>query len=130
MSATGATTLSDGPAVSAISHIGSQVEKKLITAIVRSGDGQALLEKLVDTPGVLSVSHHHARGVGNRRGGRRRIFFNEKDVLLVLVEADRADEVFAWIYRAGHIGKPHVGMIFVERILRGHPMMPFGNADW
>lgn len=114
--------------MSALAHIGSTVPKKLITAIVRSGEGQPLLEALADAPGVLSVSHHHARGIGDHR--QPRMLLNEKDVLLVLVEAEHADGIFSRLYREGNIGQPHVGMLLMENVLRGHPMMPFESTDW
>lgn len=116
--------------MSALSHIGSSVEKKLITAIVRRGDGQPLLEQLSSQPGVLATSRHHARGISDRITKRQRMFFNEKDVLFVFVEAEHSDEIFSWLYREGKIAEPHAGMLFVEKILRGHPMLPFDNVDW
>jgi hypothetical protein len=114
--------------MSALAHIGSTVPKKLITAIVRSGEGQPLLEALANVPGVLSVSHHHARGIGDHR--QARIVLNEKDVLIVLVEAEQADGIFSRLYHEGNIGQPHVGMLLMEKVLRGHPMMPFDSTDW
>ena len=111
--------------MSALSHIGHGVEKKLITAIVASGKGRKLLTEVENHNGVLSVSHHHARGTGSRRVRPGRMFWSEKDVLMVLVEAPQADEVFALLFEAGEIGQPHQGIIFMEAVRRGHPMMPF-----
>ena len=53
------------------------------------------------------------------------MFWSEKDVLMVRVEAPQADEVFALLFEAGEIGQPHQGIIFMEAVRRGHPMMPF-----
>lgn len=111
--------------MSALSHIGHGVEKKLITAIVSSGSGRKLLEIVESRPGVLSVTHHHARGTGSRRIQPGRAFWSEKDVMMVLVEAPQADEIFTLLYEAGGIGEPHQGVIFMEAVRRGHPMMPF-----
>ena len=116
--------------MSVLAHIGRGLEKKLITALLRAGDGQRLLAALAEAPGVLSVSHHHARGVGNRRVRRGQLFFREHDVLIVLAEAEHADAVFARIYAEGHIGEQGTGMVFMEKVLRGHPMMPVDLADW
>ena len=116
--------------MSVLGHLGN-LPKKLITAIVRSGEGQVLLEKLVVLPGVLSVSHHHARGGGAwDASGQQHDFFKEKDVLIVLVEEERADDVFAAIYYEGRINQPNHGMLFMEKVLRGHPLLPFGSSDW
>ena len=46
-----------------LGHIGYGVEKKLITAIVMSGHGLELMKLVEEQPGVLSVTHHHARGM-------------------------------------------------------------------
>ena len=56
--------------------------------------------------------------------------FSEKDVLLLLVEADHADALFSRVFKEANIGEPSVGMIFMESVLRGHPMMPLTGADW
>ena len=116
--------------MSVLAHIGRAIEKKLITAVVRAGEGRKLLESLAEAQGVLSVSHHHARGVGARRVRANQQLFSEKDVLLLLVEADHADELFYRVFKEGNIGEPSVGMIFMESVLRGHPMMPLTGADW
>lgn len=113
-----------------LAHIGRDIEKRLITAIVTAGTGQAMLEKFGEAPGVLSISHHHARGVGKTIVKKGQLFFNEMDVLLVLVESEFVDQVFAAIFREAGIGHPSGGMIFVESVIRGHPMLPFDGADW
>lgn len=113
--------------MTALSHIGHGVEKKLITAIVASGHGRKLTEFIESQPGVLSVSHHHARGTGSRRMRPGRTFWSEKDVLMVLVENPEADNVFKLLFEAGGIGEPHQGLVFMEAVRRGHPMMPFAE---
>lgn len=110
--------------MTALGHIGRS-EKRLITAIVPAGRGQYLMERLSKVPAVLTVSYHHARGIGSRRVKPGHMLFDEKDVVMVLVEKDDADEVFASIYRDGRIGERHAGILYVEKILRGHPMLPF-----
>lgn len=116
--------------MSVLAHIGRDIEKKLLTAIVPAGEGQQLVKNFASAPGVLSISHHHARGMGSRRVRTGQLYFAEKDVLIVLVEAALADEIFAAIHRDGGLGEPGAGMIFMEKVLRGHPMMPFAGADW
>ena len=116
--------------MSVLGHIGRGVEKQLITAIVPAGSGKPLVEQFCEAPGVLSVSHHHARGVGTRRVRSGQWFFQERDVLILLVEAEYADATFEGIFKAGEIGQPGGGIIFSEPVLRGHPMMPFEGADW
>lgn len=114
--------------MTALWHVG-RAERKAITVIVNAGRGQALMERLSSEPGVLFVSHHHARGVGSRRVQPGSLVFDEKDVVVMLVEGDFAEAVFALVYRESGVGERHVGLMFMERVLRGHPMMPFTWAD-
>ncbi|MBE2258610.1 MAG: hypothetical protein IAE88_07120 [Rhodobacteraceae bacterium] len=109
--------------MSVLAHIGYGVEKKLITAIVVSGRGMKLMKLVEHRPGVLSVSHHHARATGRRQPGA--LLWSERDVLMVLVEAPQSDEIFALVFEAGGIGEANRGLIFMETVCRGHPMMPF-----
>lgn len=107
-----------------LAHIGYGVEKKLITAIVASGNGLKLTRIVEGRPGVLSFTHHHARGTGRRQPGAE-VLWTERDVVMVLVEEPQSDEVFALLFEAGDIGEPHQGLILMEAVSRGHPMMPF-----
>lgn len=108
-----------------LGHIGYGVEKKLVTAIVMSGCGLALMKLVEEHAGVLSVTHHHARGT-DRRGQRPgTMIWVERDVVMVLVEATHADAVFKLLFEAGDLGVPHQGVILMEEVSRGHPMMPF-----
>ena len=111
--------------MSVLSHIGYGVEKNLITALVMSGRGLELMTRVEELPGVLSVTHHHARGT-DRRGQRpASLVWIERDVVMALVEAPHADAVFASLFELGHLDDPHQGVIFMEAVSRGHPMMPF-----
>ena len=116
--------------MSALAHIGRAIDKKQLTAIVRAGEGQRRVELFVEKPGVLSISHHHARGVGGRRIRDGQLYFDEKDVLILLVESEFVDTVFSSLFHAAGLNQPGAGMIFMEKVLRGHPMMPFEGADW
>lgn len=108
-----------------LGHIGYGVEKKLVTAIVMSGRGLALMKLVEEHAGVLSVTHHHARGT-DRRGQRPgSLVWVERDVVMVLVEATQADALFKLLFEAGDLAVPHQGVILMEEVSRGHPMMPF-----
>jgi hypothetical protein len=83
------------------------------------------MELVEEHAGVLSVTHHHARGT-DRRGQRPgTLVWVERDVVTVLVEAPHADAVFRLLFEAGDLAVPHQGVILMEEVSRGHPMMPF-----
>lgn len=112
-----------------LSEIGKNGHKQLITAIIGAGLGKSLVQKYCEQPGILSISHHHARGQGSSDPTMRKNF-QEQDVVIVLVEAEFTDAIFQSLFWDGKIGEPGGGLIFCEEILRGHPMMPLTGADW
>jgi len=95
----------------------------VITCIMPAGLGRDVHNRLMREHGVLSASTHHARGLGSRRA--RRMVYEEKDVLVALVEDERADELFAFLHEAAGVGEPHAGLIFMTRAARGRGMAPF-----
>jgi nitrogen regulatory protein P-II 1 len=96
---------------------------KLITCIIPAGRGLELVRQLKGQ-GVASVHVHHARGVGTSSRRRRGVsYFAEREIIDVLVEAERADAIFEFIYRAADIGKPHAGMLLMEKAGRAAPLL-------
>lgn len=91
---------------------------RLITVILPTGSGHALLEKLVNDKGLTSVFLHHARGSGlsgvlKRKGLTQQI---EKDMVVAAVSTDTLEDIISFIYEQGGVGKPHGGFIYVERL--------------
>lgn len=113
-----------------LSHIGYGIEKELITVVMEAGLAGQLITKYCEQPGVLSISRHHARGVGSTRVRTGQLYFDERDVLLVLVEAEHAPHLFEALFQDAKIGRAGGGLMFAEKVLRGHPMMPFDDNDW
>jgi hypothetical protein len=111
--------------MSVLGHIGYGVEKKLITAIVLSGNGLELMKLVEEHAGVLSMTHHHARGTDRRAQRPGNLVWIERDVVMALVEEPHADPVFKLLFDAGNLDVPHQGAIFMEEVCRGLPMMPF-----
>lgn len=95
---------------------------KLITCIMPAGRGLELIEQLREL-GVTSAQVHHARGVGQSSKRRRGVsLYAEREVVQALVAAARADEVFEMLYAAAEIGRPHAGMILMEKAVHGIPL--------
>ena len=96
---------------------------KLITCIIPAGRGLALIEQLREL-GVDSAQVHHARGVGKSSRRRHGVsHYAEREVVQALVALSRADEVFEFLYAAAEIGRPHAGMLFMEKVPHGIPLV-------
>lgn len=75
---------------------------RVLTCVLPQGVGATLRDRLFGELGLARVDVHSARGfIGADPAG----LFNrvEKDVLNLVVEADRADAVFDWIYHEGAV---------------------------
>ncbi len=98
---------------------------KTITCIMPAGRGREVHNRLMREHGVLSATTHHARGLGTDTMRRRRVLVGEeKDVLVALVLAARADELFAFLYEAAHIEEPHAGLLLMCHTPLAHTMTP------
>ena len=95
---------------------------KVIICILPAGNGIHVLQQLRKI-GVDSAFVHHARGLGES-GKRRRGagFYTEREIVTALVELARADEIFEFLYHEAGIGKPHAGMLLMERAPRAIPL--------
>ena len=100
-----------------------RVNLKTITCFCPAGRAQAVLDRLRKEKGVVSASAHHARGAGlATRNTKGRLFFLEKEIVTALVPADRADEIFEFLYFAAGIDERHAGMVLMGGILCGELM--------
>ncbi len=73
-----------------------------------------LIKQLKLQLGIISANFNHARGSGRftplayRGVGEQ----TEKEILSVVVDEDRADEVFSFIFYNAEINRPHGGLLF------------------
>ena len=90
--------------------------RKLITAILPMDvDALRVLKRLKDEQGIVSANLNFARGMG--RITRDRSVASEtsqREILSVVVPAERCDALFAWLYEAADIDRPHGGIIYVQ----------------
>ena len=96
-------------------------DSRLITAILPvEVDVAALLQRLREEKQILSANVNFGRGVGRSSpiGDRRLGDEKEKEVLNVIVEAERADEIFEFLHAAADIDRPHGGLLFMTRLRR------------
>lgn len=91
------------------------VRFKSIVCFMPIGRAQGVMERLRKELGVVSVYANHARGTGlsTKRDGARPEYV-ECEVVTVLTTAERADEIFSFVFRAAGIDRPHAGMVLMS----------------
>lgn len=93
---------------------------RLLGCVVPKGIGLELMNRLFKEKELTRMELHSARGfLGSDPGG----LFNrvEKDFLLVVVEADRADETFEWIYQEAKVAELEGRFLYMTRLKRATP---------
>lgn len=87
---------------------------KLITCVLHKGRSRPVLVALREEQGIVSANVNFARGTGRmtHRTYHRGMSQTEKEILQVVVPAERADELFAFIHERAEIGRPHGGLMY------------------
>ena len=95
-------------------------QPRQITSVLPHGMGLPLQERLFHELGLTRMELHSARGFMGSDPERllNRI---ERDVLQVIVDEDRADEVFEWLYREAHVADQEGRFLYVARLGRATP---------
>jgi len=93
-------------------------EHKMVTCILHEGVAHKVMQKLKDQFGIITSNFHYARGIGKSaplllRGMGEQA---EKEILSVVVEQYRADEVFEFIFIAAGLDQPHAGIVFMHAL--------------
>lgn len=87
---------------------------KTITCFLPAGRAQGVLERLRKEMAVPSAYAYHARGAGlATRRDQRSPEYVEREMITALVPAERADEIFSFIFYASGIDQPHAGMVLM-----------------
>ncbi len=87
---------------------------KLITCILPMGAAMPVQKQLKQELGIITASINHARGSGKLtpRAYRGVGEQTEKEILTVVVDEQRAEQVFTFIFHRAQIDRPHGGLIF------------------
>ena len=92
-------------------------DQTLITCILPKGCGLPLLPRLKHELGLLTAHLNSARGFGRSAQGTDSSHAQtEKELLTVVTEKARGDEVFAWLFDAAGINQPGGGLIYMTRL--------------
>ena len=89
-------------------------DTKLITCILPKGIARGVSEKLLKEKGIVTGNINNARGSGHitAKKHQKAGYQTEKEIFRVVVDADRADEVFEFIYYHAELDRPHGGIMY------------------
>ena len=99
-------------------------QSKVITALLPRGSALEVVKKLKSQKNIVTASVSSCRGMGmSAPKGKKGVGQEaEKDVLIVPVPADKADEIFEFIYIEADINRPHGGMMYMANLMYSVPM--------
>ena len=91
---------------------------KLITSFLPHGTGVPIIKILKEETGICTANMNSSRGTGSSAGASDFDNWVEVDVLDVVVNADRADEIFNFIYEKAGIGEGNHGFMIQQSLMR------------
>ena len=91
---------------------------KLITSFLPHGTGVPMIKLLKQETGICTGNINSSRGTGSSAGASDFENWVEVDVLDVVVNADRADEIFNFIYEKAGIGEGNHGFMIQQSLTR------------
>ena len=90
---------------------------KLITSFLPRGTGVPIIKLLKQETGICTGNINSSRGTGSSAGASDFDNWVEVDVLDVVVNADRADEIFNFIYEKAGIGEGKHGFMIQQTLV-------------
>jgi len=89
-------------------------DTKLITCILPKGTARGVSEKLLKEKGIVTGNINNARGSGHitAKKHQKAGYQTEKEIFRVVVDAEKADEVFEFIYNHAALARPHGGIMY------------------
>ena len=98
---------------------------KRITCFLPKGAGIRLVEMLHKEKNIDSTNVHTGRGLRTVESVKDYGAWSEQDVLTVIVDAERADEIFSYIFFQGELNKPAGGFIYQTSLTKAsHYSLP------
>lgn len=87
-------------------------EYKLITCIVLGKIASETLEKLKSEKGIVTANKIKARGTSSKTSYK----MSEVEILTVVVEKERVDEIFEYLFYLLEIDQPSKGMMLQQAL--------------
>ena len=96
-------------------------KEKRITCFLPKGAGIKIVEMLHVEKHIDSTNVNAGRGLRTVENVSDYGAWSEQDILSVIVDANRAEEIFEFIFFQGELNKPGGGFIFQADIKRSTP---------
>jgi len=98
---------------------------KCITCFLPKGAGIRLVEMLHNEKNIDSTNVHTGRGLRTVESVKDYGAWTEQDILTVIVSAEQAEEIFAFIFFEGELNKPAGGFIYQTSLIKAsHYRLP------
>ena len=106
-------------------------KSKLITAILPKGVSLNVVSRLKKEKDVITANFYYARGIGKMTAEKARISGEEREreILSVVVDEERGDEIYEYVYHAADINKPHGGVMYMRTVLGSEYILPDDIED-
>jgi len=91
---------------------------KLITCIASEDKARDAVQGVADTFGTQAIISYFARGFGRSSplGTQKIGQQTEKVIISVVSSKQQADDIFAYLYHAAGLDRPHGGIIYITSI--------------
>jgi len=85
---------------------------KLITCILTKPIAIEIMKRLKEEKNIITANTTHARGTSHQT----HYMMKAEEILTVLVDATRAEEIFYFLYNELELDQPHQGIIYQEGV--------------
>lgn len=85
---------------------------KLITCVLTKPIAIEIITRLKEEKGIITANTTHARGTSSKS----EFMMKAEEILTVLVDTSRADEIFYFLYSELELDQPHQGIIYQEAV--------------
>jgi nitrogen regulatory protein PII len=95
-------------------------ETKLITAVLPKGVSLHVIKMLKQEKHLTTANFNYARGLGKLTPAKYRGVGeqSEKEMLTVVIDKERADDIFEYIYEVAEVNRPHGGLIHMQKLIQ------------
>jgi hypothetical protein len=87
-------------------------EFKLITCILTKPIAIEMITRLKNEKNIITANTTHARGTSSKS----EYMMKAEEILTVLVDASKADDIFYFLFSELELDQPHQGMIYQEAV--------------